>query len=167
MAPEKVDRILKEHKMTVGRYKYLVSMIDELKRQAESWKAHIAEDIVTLGGQNVDGMPHGTTVGNPTERFGIMLASGYTPAGLKELEFEIRQLEREAHEKSVSIKIVEAWLEGLSEKERWLVEKQLIDGMYWREVVSEYHRRYGEEYSKEGLKKIRDGAVSKIHRMAR
>ena len=167
MVPEKVDQLLKDHKMTVGRHKYLVSMIDELKCQAEEWSKNIAEDIVTLGNQSIDGMPHGTTVGNPTERFGIMLASGFTPAGLKELEHEIRQLEKEAHEKAVSIKIVEAWLDGLTEKERWIVEKQLIDGMYWREVVSEYHRRYGEEYSKEGLKRIRDSAVSKIHKMAR
>lgn len=167
MAPEKVDQFLKDHKMTVGRHKYLVSMIEELKSQAEDWKKNLAEDIVSLGGQVIDGMPHGTTVGNPTERFGIMLASGFTPEGLKELEQEIRKLEKEAHDKEVSIRIVEAWLDGLTEKERWIVEKQVIDGMYWREVVSEYHRQYGEEYSKEGLKRIRDGAVSKIYRMAR
>lgn len=166
LTAEKVDQIIREHKMTVSRYKYLMNVIDELKRQAEIWSRHIAEDIVTLGNQTIDGMPHGTTVGNPTEKFGIMLASGFTPAGLKELKGEIARLENEAHEKSVNIRIVEAWLDGLSEKERWLVEKQVIDGAYWREVIAEYHRRYGEEYSKEGLKRIRDNAMAKIHQTA-
>lgn len=166
MTPEKVDQLLRDHKMTVGRRKYLENVIEELKMQAEYWKNHVADDLVTLGSQVVDGMPHGTTVGNPTERFGIMLASGYTPDGLKELEAEIRNLESEEHERAVNIRIVEAWLDGLTEKERWLVESQLIEGMYWRQVVSEYHSKYGEEYSKEGLKRIRDIAIAKIYRMA-
>lgn len=166
MLPEKVDQMLKDYKAFAGRCKYLTVLIPELKQEAAAWRANLASELAGSGGQNMDGMPHGTTVGNPTERLGIMLASGYTPEGLRELEKQIKDYEDELKDKTLAVHFVEAWLDGLSEKERWIVEKQVINGMYWREIIAEYHRRYGEEYSKEGLKKIKDGAIEKIHQMA-
>ncbi len=166
MIPEKADQMLKDYKVFLGRCKYLTTLIPELKAEAVYWKKNMAEDISSVGSQNLDGMPHGTKIGNPTERFGIMLADGYTPDGLKRLEKTISDYEQELKEKSISVVFVEAWLDGLTEKERWIIQRQVIDGAYWREIITEYHQKYGEEYSREGLKKIRDGAMSKIHQMA-
>ena len=158
--------MLRDYKVFLGRCKYLTALIPELKAEAAYWKQNIAEDITSLGGQNMDGMPHGTKIGNPTERFGIMLAEGYTPEGLQRLEQQIDEYEKELKEKRPTIVFVEAWLGGLTEKERWIVQMQVIEGAYWREIVTAYHVKYGEEYSREGLKKIRDGALNKIYQMA-
>lgn len=166
MLPERADQMLRDYKVFLGRCKYLTALIPELKAEAIYWKQNIAEDITSVGGQAMDGMPRGTKIGNPTERFGIMLAEGYTPEGLKRLEKQIAEYESELKEKSTTVFFVEAWLAGLTEKERWIIQAQVIDGFYWREIILEYRRRYGEEYSREGLKKIRDGALSKIHQMA-
>ena len=166
MLPEKADQMLRDYKVFLGRCKYLTALICELKAEAAAWRENLADELAGVGAQNLDGMPHGTTVGNPTERLGIMLAEGFTPDGLKTLEEQIVDYQRELNEKSVTVHFVEAWLDGLTEKERWIVQMQVIEGAYWREIVMEYHRRYGEEYSREGLKKIRDAAVRKIHQMA-
>jgi len=166
MLPERADQMLRDYKMFLGRCKYLSALIPELKAEAAAWRDNLAEELCSIGGQNLDGMPHGSTVGNPTERLGIMLADGYTPDGLKELEKQIVDYERELSEKSMTVHFVDAWLDGLTEKESWIVRMQVIEGAYWREIVMEYHRRYGEEYSREGLKKIKDGAIAKIHQMA-
>ena len=166
MLPEKADQMLRDYKVFLGRCKYLTTLIPELKAEAAAWKEHAADDLIGGGAQNLDGMPHGTTVGNPTERLGIMLADGYTPDGLKELEQQIADYEMELRDKLVTVHFVEAWLDGLTEKERWIVHRQVIEGAYWREIVVEYHRKYNEEYTREGLKRIRDGAIAKIHQMA-
>lgn len=166
MLPEKADQMLRDYKPFLGRTKYLSALIPELKAEAAAWRRNLPNELCYVGAQNIDGMPHGSTVGNPTERIGIMLAEGYTPDGLKELEKQITEYEQELREKGIVLRFVEAWLDGLTEKERWIVQMQVIDGAYWREIVAEYHRRYGEEYSKEGLKKIKEGAIAKIHQMA-
>lgn len=166
MLPERADQMLRDYKVFLGRCKYLTALIPWLKAEAADWKQNMAEELSSIGSQNMDGMPHGTMIGNPTERFGIMLADGYTPDGLKEMEKQIEEYEKELKEKSTTVFFVEAWLAGLTEKERWIIQSQVIDGLYWREIIMEYHRKYGEEYSREGLKKIRDGAMNKIHQMA-
>ena len=166
MMPEKADQMLSSYKMCLGRYQYLMALLPELREEAARWKVNLASDLAGVNAQNMDGMPHGTAVSNPTERLGIMLADGYAPEGLKELNRQIEQYEKELNEKSVVVHFVEAWLSGLTDKERWIIEAQVIDGAYWREVMAEYRKRYGEDYSREGLKKIRDAAMAKIHQMA-
>lgn len=166
MLPEKADQMLRDYKVFLGRCKYLSALIREMKADAAAWRENLADELSGVGAQNLDGMPHGTSVGNPTERLGIMLADGYVVDGLRDLEKQIAEYERELKDKSITLHFVEAWLDGLTEKERWIVQMQVIEGAYWREIIMEYHRRYGEEYSREGLKKIRDAAVRKIHQMA-
>ena len=158
--------MLRDYKQFLGRCKYLSALIPELEEEAEHWRSDVHSEVIGIGGQNMDGMPHGGTVGSPTERIGIMLAMGYEPKGLQDLEKEIKAYKEELQHKLVTVHFVEAWLDGLTDKERWIVERQVIDGAYWREVTSEYRHRYGEEYSKEGLKRIKVSAMEKIHRMA-
>lgn len=166
MLPERADQMLRDYKTFMGRCEYLKSLIPELKAEAAMWHRELAVDLARDSAVEMDGMPRGNKVGNPTERLGIMLASGFTPDGLKELEEEIRRYEQELREKSVVVHFVEAWLRGLTEKERWLVERQVIEKAYWRQIIDEYAKRYGEEYTREGLKKIKVGAMKKIHEMA-
>lgn len=166
MLPEKADQMLRDYKVFLGRCKYLSALIPELKAEAAALRDNAVNDLISVSSQNLDGMPHGTSVGNPTERIAIILADGYTSEGVIELEKQITAYEAELRDKLITVRFVEAWLDGLSEKERWIVHRQVIEGAYWREIVHEYRTKYSEEYTKDGLKRIRDAALEKIHRMA-
>lgn len=166
MMPEKAYTMLKSYKEYLGRCEYLKLLIDDLKTDAELWSAHATDELPIMGGQNLDGMPRGNAVGNPTERLGILLADGYKPAALAELEQKIADYELELRMKSIAVHFVDAWLSGLTEKERTIVKMQVIDQSCWREVVAAYKEKFGDEYSKEGLKRIRDRALEKIYIMA-
>lgn len=165
MLPERAEQMLKDYKTCLGRCEYLKALIPGLKSEAEIWHKYLAVDLARNTETEMDGMPRGNNVGNPTERLGIMLASGFTPSGLKELEEEISRYEQELSEKTMVVHFVEAWLHGLTDKERWLVERQVIDGAYWRQIIVEYKEKYGEEYSREGLKRMKTVAMGKIYDM--
>ena len=121
MLPERADQMLRDYKPFRGRCEYLKTLIPELKNEAAIWHRELAADLARSSANEMDGLPRGNKVGNPTERLGIMLASGFTPEGLKELEAEIASYEQELQEKAVTVHFVEAWLPGLTEKERWLI----------------------------------------------
>ncbi len=166
MMPEKVDQMLKDYKPFKGRCIYLKAMIAEMEEDAEVWRRNLASDLVGATGKGEDGMPKGNTVSSPTERIGIMLASGYEPEDLKELEKKIVECRKELLQKSRVVQFVDAWLEGLTEKEQWVIRQQVIDGAFWREIIREYQAKYGDQYSKEGLKKIKRNALRKIYKLA-
>lgn len=166
MLPEKADQMLRDYNVTLGRCEHLRTILPELEKEARIWRKALAADIARSSENDLDGMPRGNRVGNPTERLGIMLASGFTPDGLKELEGEIARYSQELREKELHIHFVEAWLRGLNDRERWIITRQVIDGAYWRQIVAEFRERYGEEYTREGLKRIKVCALDKIHKMA-
>jgi hypothetical protein len=166
MTPEKVDQLLSDYKTIKGRCQYLEALIVEMKADARAWRNNLACELAGASGKEMDGMPRGNAVGNPTERIGILLASGYTPDGLKELEALTKQYEQELSQKSATLRFVDAWLVGLTEKEQWIIRQQVLEGAFWREIIREYEKKYGEQYSKEGLKRIKHNALMKIYKMA-
>jgi len=114
----------------------------------------------------MDGMPHGTTVGNPTERIALMLATGYTTEDVIELQGNIEKLEAEYCQKKIVVRFVEAWLKGLTEKERWMIERAMFDGMTYREINAKYREAYGDSCSKDLLRRLKKDALAKIYEMA-
>ena len=96
----------------------------------------------------------------------MMFASGGVTAHVRQIEEEITEKKCELAQKRVTVIFVGAWLKALNEKERFVVEKQVIDKLFWRDVVRFYDRTFGDAYSKHGLKSIRDNALQKIYRIA-
>ena len=166
MLPENVDQMLKDYKSFSGRCKYLTALIEELEADAELWKRNLASDLVGATGSGDDGMPKGNSVSSPTERIGIMLASGFIPDDLRDLEARIVEYRKELNLKSRTIQFVDAWLAGLTDKEAWVIRQQVIEGAFWREIIREYQAKYGDIYSKEGLKKIKRNAMKKVYSLA-
>lgn len=119
-----------------------------------------------LGAQPMSGMPRGGKLSDPTARIGIAVADGCMTDDMKILQKEIEDLEYELRKRKIVVHFVAAWLDGLNEKERWIIEKQVIDGSYWREVIFSYKAKFGDEYSKDGLKRIKKNALNKIYRIA-
>lgn len=166
MNAERVDEMLKTYRFEVGRCGHLENDIEQLKRDIEREKNGLAADLAGPGAQVITDMPRGTTVGNPTEKHGIMLATGWVSEAVKEMEARLGELEAEYKERRKTVEYVESWLNGLSERERWMVEAQVIDGVIWREILMQYQERFGEYRSKDTLKRIRDKAMELIYDMA-
>ena len=166
MNSERIDEMLKTYRFEVGRCGHLESEMAQLKRDIERETAGLAEDLAGPGAQVITDMPRGTTVGNPTERLGMMLATGWKSDYVRELEAKLGELEAEYTERHKTVEYVEGWLAGLPERERWMVEQQIIDGVICREIVAKYTEKFGEYRSKDTLKRIRDRALDMIYDMA-
>ncbi|MBR5457549.1 MAG: hypothetical protein IKV56_02175, partial [Kiritimatiellae bacterium] len=93
MAPERVDEMLKSYRYEVGRCGHLKAEMEMLSRDIERDKASLAHDLVGPGAQVITDMPRGTTVGNPTEKFGTMLADGWVPEDLRAKMTKLAALE--------------------------------------------------------------------------
>lgn len=167
MTPERADQMLHDYKTFLGRCNYLEKLIEGLEREMRIWQHNLAADVASIGAQNLDGMPHGTKVGNPTERYGLMLASGYTPEGLEELRKQIRAYKMERKEKLITVTFVEAWLGGLPMKQRWMIERQIFDGMTYAEINTLYRQTFEEPCSKDTLRRLRKDALANIYKMAK
>ena len=106
-------------------------------------------------------------MGNPTERIAIMLATGIMTDDIAAMNKEIAALEAEHREKSLVVYFVQAWLKGLSAKERWMIERCYFDEMTYREINARYREEYGENCSKDLLRRLKKDALAKIFEMAK
>lgn len=165
MQKESVDLMLGNYREYTARCEFLEQEIRELERIAADLRRTMITDALS-GSQNLSGMPHGTSVSSPTERIAIKFADGYVPDYIVDIEKEIASKKDELCRKTPTVVFVTAWLKGLSEKERFVIESKTIGGAFWRELIYAYQQRFGEVYSKQGLKKIRDRALEKIYRIA-
>ena len=166
MTIDRIEEMLKSYRFEVGRCGHLEQDIEQIKRDIGKAKACLVSDLVGPGAQVITDMPRGTTVGNPTEKYGLMLAGGWESDEIKELEAKLGEMEAEYSERRKTVDYVDKWLSGLPERERWMIETQYIDGVIWREIVVQYQEKYGEYRSKDTLKRIRDKALDLICDMA-
>lgn len=166
MTIERVDEMLKTYRFEVGRCGHLRKDIEVLVSDIERAKRGLASDLVGPGAQEITDMPKGTTVGNPTEKYGLMLAGGWVSDEIREMENKLAEMQAEYTERKKTVDYVESWLNGLSERERWMVETQVIDGVIWREVLAQYQEKFGEYRSKDTLKRLRDRAMDLIYDIA-
>lgn len=166
MLQASVDKMLEEYKSCLGRCRHLDLQILIYEKEIERIKRTAAEDIVYTKGCSQDGMPHGTSVGNPTERMGIMLASGYESPELSSLVKMYEEFKKELDEKIVTIQFVEAWMQGLTQKERWMIEGKVFEGKTYNELILEYKTRFNENCSRDKLRELRKIAMKKIYEMA-
>jgi hypothetical protein len=167
MLPDRADEMLRNYKSYLGRCGHIKTLIDELKREAILMQIEARDDLLNSSGKQLDGMPRGTTVGNPTERVALMLVLGYVPDGVAEIQAEIAKLEAEYRQKNIVVLLVEAWLRGLTEKEKWMIERCIFDGMTYRQINAMYRQVYGECCSKDSLQRLKKTALTKIYEMAR
>lgn len=165
MQAEKVDEFLEKYHEYAARCSFLEKEIKELSRLVDELKSRIIEDNVNVT-PSLTGMPRGSGISDPTGRLGTLVADSFTPDYIAAIENEISDKRREYNEKITVVIFVDSWLEVLTKRERYVIENKILCGMFWRELVRGYKEVFGEDYSKQGLKKIRDRAVEKIKRVA-
>jgi hypothetical protein len=84
-----------------------------------------------------------------------------------ETEAEMRKKQEEYSRRTTMMAYVESWLHVLNERERYVVKTQWLGGTTWRELISGFQEQFGDEYSLQGLRKIRDRAFKKICEIAK
>ena len=166
MTAEMVDECLAHYREYTARCDFLEKEIAELERWIEQMRSMFVEDNVHIT-QTLSDMPHSTGVSNPVEKLAFMDIEQFTPDYIKTVETEVRARKRELQMKRPTVIFVDAWLKCLTSRERFIVKHQMLDGMFWREVVSAFEKEYGETYTRQRLKKIRDNAVEKMHEIAK
>ena len=167
MEPEQVDEYLAQYREAVGRVGFLEVQVpflkDDLRKREESLAAYHALDTPV----REEGMPHGSGTGNPVEKIVLKYANGGYPEELWKDRNDLEALESELRRKRRVVNCVNAWMRGLNEREAWIINHKVIDSDYsWREVIMMYRLQYGEEYSRDALKRVKDRAMEKIYRFA-
>lgn len=166
MKPERVDECMLQYKEYSARCEFLQHEIHELENLAEQLRTNQVNDMISLS-QVITGMPHGTSISDPTGKLGILLAEGYENDFIKQVEAEIVQKQKEYRMKISTVVFVDAWVKVLTIRERYVIENKKIGSMYWRELIAGFKKEFGEVYSRQGLKKIMDNAMKKIYNVAK
>lgn len=172
MTREQVDALLLGYHEMVGRCGHIGAEIASLEQKITGIREEFERDAAAPAISRIDGMPRGTTLSDPTQCIALKLADGeayrQSDAYRREcaLRDEIAALERERAEKRLRIQYVDSWLSGLADRERWVIERHLIDGDIWHDIITPFNRRYDDDVTKDRLKRIQQKALEKIYGMA-
>ena len=166
MTHEKVDEMLRAYREIVGRCGYLEVEINRLEKAVKQELTAFEGDVTSIKSPDLSGLPHGTMIGSQTERLAIILASGIIPDEIREMQKMLEKAQKEYEQKHYTVLCVDAWLNGLQERERWLIEHQVIDGEFWKNVINDFNDFFGDELSKDSLKRLKQRALTKIYIMA-
>ena len=95
-----------------------------------------------LGSVNMDGMPHGTTPGNPVERMALARAA---------LHERLLKLKADLVERELAIR---EYIESVGQEEiKLIMELRYIDGRDWYDVAVEWEERTGKYADRTTLSK--------------
>lgn len=166
MRRESVDEMLRNYREYSARCLYLECCIKDTEGKLNRIRASALPDAISIT-QHYSDMPGrkgGTS--DPTATVATRFADGYKPEDVQELEAELASMRGELRDKTPTVVFSEIWLDALNDKERFVVEKQAMDGLFWREVATAFCEKFGARYSSISLKRIRRGALEKIYKIA-
>ena len=158
-----VNTHLSRYKEDKARMEHLRVEIDREKADIEEAERVIELNPDALGAQNLSGMPHSTKISDPTAQTAIRLATGWVPKELKIMRDELDELVREFEDKKKRTAYVDAWLLALTERESWVIQKQVIGGEIWRDIMDDYEKVYRVRISQDSLARMKQKALKKIY----
>lgn len=166
MLPEQVDEMLKGYRTAKGRTAHLEVELGRLQAELQRTVDADREEAADLTGQGFSSMPHGSDVGQPTEAKGLRLCNLPPSPEAVAIKKRIHEITITMDKFRITVQFVEAWLLGLTEKERWLIENQTIDCVSWKEVTYHYGVAFGRHATLDTLKRMKRTAMEKIYEMA-
>lgn len=166
MDKESVDSMFKDYQGCKARCRYLEACILKAEAELEEMRLTIIEDNIHITA-SLTGLP-GRQKGSadPTGHLGDKVAGGWQSEQMKQIEAEIETYRREIRQKSITISFVDAWIEVLMLKERFVIEKKLLGGLSWRQLLHPFEKEFGDYYSTEGLRLILRAGMKKIYAIA-
>ena len=166
MLPEQIDTMLRGHKACVARCAHLAVYIQELEKDLQREMERALGDEAIKARQYTD-IPIGTDISSPVEHLVLKYFDGYVPPHVQDMRAELAELRAEQEQAQRNIRYVEGWLHALTQRERDLIELQVIEGAYWSEVLHRLGEKHGNVFSKSGWRKMKGRAIRKIYQVAR
>ena len=160
-----IENMLVSYRTNIGRCAHIECLIAMKNAQIEAFKKTMIKDMVSTT-HALTGMPRGTTPGDPVGRLAAAITDGAESAPIMELREEVYMLESELATKRRALAFVDAWLLCINDRERFVVNKHVIDGETWQQVITDFSDSFGVEYSKDSLRKIKNRALEKIRAIA-
>lgn len=119
---------------------YIQARIDKINERIAE-----LEEEDGLGSINMDGMPHGTTPGNPVERMALARAA---------LHEKLLSLKANLAEKELAIR---GYIESVVQDDiKFIMELRFIDGKSWQDLSIEWEEKTGKYADRTTLaKKVR------------
>lgn len=158
--------LLERYAEDKARVEHLKLELDEMNKLIRQFEKNIHLIVDPLKAQQLTGMPHGTAISDPTASTAVRLASGWIPTDLKDLRDEANTLQEELDKTAESVAYVDAWMLALTEREAWLIRKQVIGKEFWRDIIDDYARDYQIRVSQDSLGRLKTKALKKIYKAA-
>ena len=166
MRVDMVDRMLMDYRRCAARRDFLQVEITRAEEEMKRAEKRLVEDSV-LPGRGMD-MPLGTGTGDPTARMAVRFLSGYRPAYMQEMAGDIRRLRDEMGECDWVCRAVNAWRGALSDRERLVIDRHVIGGESYNEVLAAFAQAYPGTAltSRDGLRRLKNRAMEKVYAAA-
>ena len=166
MSPDKLDEMLKNYRPLKARSAYLQDQLEELERKLILNRMMMIDEQVSLS-QEITGMPHGTSTGDPTARLALDVASGKVSIFVRQIQDEIAATKRELGTIEPTLRIVGIVLQALSERECEVLEMRAMDEMEWPEIQEQMNREYNNVYCQRTLQRLFERAMEKAYEVVR
>lgn len=166
MTEETVNTLLEGYRSNLARYECLAMTAETHRRQLEAEERNaLANDA--MHAQQYDGMPHGNKISRPVEDLVLRHTSGQVSEQIKLWRAEEAEMRAEMMELKRRIRYVDAWLNGLSDKERLVMEEVYIKGYTMPEVAYHSHKLFLNPVTVGTVRGIKRQALKKIYDIAR
>lgn len=165
MQPEQVLSMLRSYRGCAARITHIRCEI-QMEKARLKWLEETAVEDMQHVTASLTGMPRSGRIGDQSANIAVKLADGYETDEVKQTRRRILDLEANARILELTSAFVEAWLSGLTQKERFVIERRTIDGMTWECVAEDYEKEFGVHYSKDTVRRINRAALEKIYRIA-
>ncbi|HIT69453.1 MAG TPA: hypothetical protein IAC36_06105 [Candidatus Aphodomonas merdavium] len=162
MERKEIVALLTGYRETRARMAYLREEIVRLKRQAE--RAQQPQALIALNAlcARQDG-PRASTPGDPAARLACAAADG--SARLNPYHAALEEAREEYERAARACRLVEAWLDGLPARERWVVERHALERLPMADLPALYEAQHERSYCLDTLKSLYRKALAAIGRM--
>lgn len=164
MEPEEVRALLRAYRENKSRVAYLETEAEEIRRGVV---IENRPETQAIHAQKYDLKPRSSSHSSPTEKLAIWSVDGGKTTLADHWEKEAKQIETELWNVRRDVARVDAWLLGLTDKERAVITAHELDGLPWYKVSFQSESLLGTYMTDGGLRKIGRTAMDKICRIAR
>ena len=162
----RIEGLLHDYRVTKARYAYLRARLDMLAEVLSKCEAEMVSDCMSMS-QAITGMPHGSSVGDPTCRLAIDIASGKKSEFVKQIQAEIDDTQREAARLMEDLRVADIVISSMTDREREVVELKIMDDRDWDDVLLEMNKRHNNSYSKRSLQRLYSRAMDKAEEVTK
>ena len=130
-------------------YRFNTARLNSLKLERQRLKSEISRldreqlEAITLLKASGGSPGHSGAISDPTGRTAAKLADGLPPTRLQNsLKIALAGVERRIDSTVYDLKLCDCWLDALSDEERFVISRRLIEGDRWETLRERYADRY-------------------------